>query len=38
MWKDLITKYNNIYMEGDSARNAGSMLLEGDEDIKLHTY
>lgn len=23
---------------GDSARNAGSMLLEGDEDIKLHTY
>ena len=27
-----------IYMEEDSARNAGSMLLEGDEDIKLHTY
>lgn len=27
-----------IYMEGDSARNAGRMLLEGDEDIKLHTY
>ena len=27
-----------IYMEGDSARNAGSMLLEGDKDIKLHTY
>lgn len=27
-----------IYMEGDSAINAGSMLLEGDEDIKLHTY
>jgi len=25
-------------MEGDSARNTGSMLLEGDEDIKLHTY
>ena len=23
---------------GDSARNAGIMLLEGDEDIKLHTY
>lgn len=28
----------HIYMEGDSARNTGSMLLEGDEDIKLHTY
>ena len=27
-----------IYMEEDSARNAGSMLSEGDEDIKLHTY
>lgn len=27
-----------IYMEGDSAKNAGSMLLEGNEDIKLHTY
>lgn len=27
-----------IYMEGDSARNAGSMLSEGNEDIKLHTY
>lgn len=27
-----------IYMEGDSARNAGNMLFEGNEDIKLHTY
>ena len=28
-----------IYIwRGDSARNAGSMLLEGDKDIKLHTY
>lgn len=23
---------------GDSTRNAGSMLLEGDDYIKLHTY
>ena len=37
MWKNLITKDNNIY-GGDSARNAGNMLLEGDDDIKLHTY
>ena len=27
-----------ICVEGDSTRNAGSMLLEGDDDIKLHTY
>ena len=28
----------DIYERGGSARNAGSMLSEGDEDIKLHTY
>ena len=35
--KNLITKDNNIY-GGDGTRNACSMLLEGDDDIKLHTY